>query len=326
MERRRQKPKSKNMLMILAQSCSGVLKLISVTIQNALQIVEERKTHFMIRFYRVPSEPSGFARKLKTVRFASVVQVCLLCLLVIFSGACAQQSSNEEVTQLRKEIAGLKEEQQRLLEQIRELKAGELPKSISPAKPKVPFDMAVNANTQEVKGNKGARIAIIEFSDFQCSYCLSYVTQTFPQIDKDYIKTGKVKYFFRNLPLTDAHPNAFRAAEAAHCAAEQGKFWEAHDRFFANQNTLNPNDWPQHAQALGLNKEKFNQCLDSGKYDDEINQDIDDAQRVGIIGTPAFLIGVIAPNSSKVTVSKIMMGAESYDSFKKALDETLFAK
>jgi protein-disulfide isomerase len=280
----------------------------------------------MIRFYPISSEPRGFKREIKTVRFANFALLCLLCSFVIFSGACAQQSNSEELTQLRKENAELKEEQQRLLEQIRELQGDETLKRVSPAKPQLPFDMTINASTQEVKGNKGARIAIIEFSDFQCSYCLSYVTQTFPQIDKDYIKTGKVKYFFRNLPLTDAHPNAFRAAEAAHCAAEQGKFWEAHDRFFANQNTLNPNDWPQHAQALGLNKEKFNQCLDSGKYDDEINQDIDDAQRVGINGTPAFLIGVIAPNSSKVTVSKIMMGAEPFDSFKKALDETIFTQ
>jgi len=280
----------------------------------------------MIRFYRISSELRGFARKVKTVRFVNFVPVCLLCLLVIFSGSCAQQSNSEEMTRLRKENAELKEEQRRLLEQVRELQGDETLKRVAPAKPQFPFDMNINANTQEVKGNKGARIAIIEFSDFQCSYCLSYVTQTFPQIDKDYIKTGKVKYFFRNLPLTQGHPNAFRAAEAAHCAAEQGKFWEAHDRFFANQGTLNPNDWPQHAKALGLNTEKFNECLDSGKYDDEINQDIDDAQKVGINGTPAFLIGVIAPNSSKVTVSKIMMGAEPYDSFKKALDEQIFAQ
>jgi protein-disulfide isomerase len=280
----------------------------------------------MIRLYRISFGLREFARKVKTVRLASVVPVCLLCLLVIFSGACAQQSNSEEVTRLRKENAALKEQLQRDLEMVRKLEEEEPRKSVLPAKPQLPFDMTVNANTQEVKGNKGARIAIIEFSDFQCSYCLSYVTQTFPQIDKDYIRTGKVKYFFRNLPLTQGHPNAFRAAEAAHCAAEQGKFWEAHDRFFANQDTLNPNDWPQHAKALGLNTEKFNQCLDSGKYDDEINQDIDDAQRVGINGTPAFLIGVIAPNSSKVTVNKIMMGAETYDSFKKALDETIFAQ
>jgi protein-disulfide isomerase len=281
----------------------------------------------MIKFYRISTELRGFARKVKMVRVASVVTLCLLCLSLIFSGACAQQQGNNaEVTQLRKENAELKAEQQRLLEQIRQLQGNDPLKSVSPAKPQLPFDMTVNANNQEMKGSKGARIAIIEFSDFQCSYCLSYVTQTFPQIDKDYIRTGKVKYFFRNLPLTQGHPNAFRAAEAAHCAAEQGKFWEAHDRFFANQDTLNPNDWPQHARALGLNTEKFTQCLESGKYDEEINQDIDDAQRVGINGTPAFLIGVAEPNSSKVKVSKIMMGAETYDSFKKALDEQIFAQ
>jgi protein-disulfide isomerase len=280
----------------------------------------------MMRFFRISFESRRFARQIKTIRFAELVSIFLLCLSVIFSSACAKQDNSAEVAQLRKEIAGLKEEQQRLLEQIRELKGDDPLKRITPAKPQLPFDMTVNPNTQEVKGAKGARLAIIEFSDFQCSYCLSYVTQTFPQIDKDYIRTGKVKYFFRNLPLTQGHPNAFRAAEAAHCAAEQGKFWEAHDRFFANQDTLNPNDWPQHAQALGLDTKKFSQCLDSGKYDDEINQDIDDAQRVGINGTPAFLIGVIAPNSSKVTVSKVMMGAEDYDSFKKALDEQIFAQ
>lgn len=226
---------------------------------------------------------------------------------------------------MRQEIAELKEERQRLLEQIRELQGDETLKRVSPAKPQIPFDMDVNPNNMEVRGNKGARVAIIEFSDFQCSYCLSYVKRTFPQIDKDYIKTGKVKYIFRNLPLTNGHPNAFRAAEAAHCAAEQGKFWEAHDRFFDHQDTLNPNDWPQHAQALGLDTKKFDQCLMSGKYDEEINNDIDAAQRIGIMGTPAFLIGVVAPNGSKINVRQIMMGAETYDNFKKTLDELLSA-
>ena len=227
---------------------------------------------------------------------------------------------------MHKEIAELREERQHLLEEIRELQSGETAKSISPAKPQIPFDMDVNQNNTEIKGNKGARVAIIEFSDFQCSYCLTYVKETFPQIDKDYIKTGKVKYIFRNLPLTSGHPNAFRAAEAAHCAAEQGKFWQAHDRFFDNQDTLNPNDWPQHAEALGLDTKRFDQCLMSGKYDEQINNDIDAAQKIGIMGTPAFLIGVVAPDGSKINVRKIMMGAEPYDSFKKALDELISAK
>jgi protein-disulfide isomerase len=227
---------------------------------------------------------------------------------------------------MRKEIDELKEGQRQILEQVRELQGGPMRKSIVPAKLQTPFDVRVDANSPEVKGSKNAPLAIIEFSDFQCSYCLSYVLETFPQIDKSFIKTGKVKYFFRNLPLTEGHPNAFRAAEAARCAAEQGKFWEAHDRFFANQDVLNPNDWPQHAQALRLDTAKFDQCLTDGKYDDEINKDLDEAERLGLNGTPAFLIGVLAPDGQHVSVHKVMLGAEPYESFKQALDEALSSR
>lgn len=310
-----------------SQRGSGLLMLVSATIPNVMSLAEEQKSQVIVRLYRmfVSSKLNGCARRFQTVRFAQLGLTCLLCLLIVLFSACAQ-SNNQELAQMRKEIDELKEGQRQMLEQLRELRGDDPLKRVAPAKPQVPFDLTINPNPTEVKGNKGARIAIIEFSDFQCSYCLSYVTQTFPQIDKDYIKTGKVKYIFRNLPLTSGHPNAFRAAEAAHCAAEQGKFWEAHDRFFAHQNTLNPNDWPQHAQALGLDTAKFNQCLTSGKYDDDINTDIEDAQRVGINGTPAFLIGVVAPDGSKINVRKLMMGAEPYNSFKQALDELLSAQ
>lgn len=224
---------------------------------------------------------------------------------------------------MQKEIDELKEGQRQILDQIRELKGDPTLKREAPTKSQKPFDIDINQSNPAKKGSPGARVAIIEFSDFQCSYCLSYVTQTFPQIDKDYIRSGKVKYFFRNLPLTDVHPNAFRAAEAASCAAEQGKFWPAHDRFFANQNMLNPNDWPQHAQALGLDTASFNKCLMSGKYDEAIDKDIADAQKLGINGTPAFLIGVVTPGGQTLNVRKLMLGAETYDSFRQTLDELL---
>ena len=253
--------------------------------------------------------------------FPRLMFLLLLCPIPFIAGACAQ-SDQQEQARMRKEIEELKEGQRQILEQLRELK-GEPPlKRIAPTRLQTPFDLTVDATSPEAKGEGRARVAIIEFSDFQCDFCLQYVNNTFPQLDKNYIKAGKVKYFFRNLPVP-AHPNAFRAAEAARCAAEQGKFWEAHDRFFANQNTLNPNDWPQHAQALRLDTTKFNQCLMDGKYDDEINRDVDEAQRLGIDGTPAFLIGVTTPNSQTVSVRKVIMGAEPYDSFKQTLDELL---
>jgi protein-disulfide isomerase len=270
-------------------------------------------------------EPISLARWFQINTCKPWLKLSLLCLLLAWTGACSQ-SSREEQARMQKEIDDLKEGQRQIQEQIKELKGDQPLKRVAPAKSQTPFDIDIDKSSLEHKGNERARVAIIEFSDFQCSYCLSYVTQTLPQLDKDYIRSGKVKYFFRNLPLTSAHPNAFRAAEAAHCAAEQGKFWEAHDRFFANQDTLNPSDWLPHARALGLDVAKFDECLRSGKFDEGIKKDIDEAQSLGIEGTPAFLIGVMAPNGQTVSVRRVMLGAEPYDSFKQALDELLSSR
>ncbi len=179
-----------------------------------------------------------------------------LSLFLVLSAACSQ-NNREDQARMQKEIDELKEGQRQIQEQIKNIKVDQPLKRVSPTKSETPFDIDVDKSSLESKGNDRAHVAIIEFSDFQCSYCLGFVTQTLPQLDKDYIRSGKVKYFFRNLPLTPGHPNAFRAAEAGHCAAEQGKFWPAHDRFFANQETLNPNDWLPHARALGLDTFKF---------------------------------------------------------------------
>jgi len=227
---------------------------------------------------------------------------------------------------MQKEIDELKEGQRQIQQQLKELKGDQLLKRVTPAKSETPFDFEVDKSSPESKGSDRARVAIIEFTDFECSYCLGFVTQTLPQLDKDYVSTGKVKYFFRNLPLTDGHPNAFRAAEAGYCAGEQGKFWQAHDRFFANQNKLNPNDLVPHARALGMDGLKFDDCLKSGKYDEAIKKDIEEAQSLGIEGTPAFLVGLLSPNGKSVSVRKVILGAEPYGSFKQTLDELLSSR
>jgi protein-disulfide isomerase len=249
----------------------------------------------------------------------------LLCLLLACSAGCSQANRDEQA-RMQKEIDELKEGQRQIQQQLKELKGDQLLKRVTPAKSETPFDIDVDKSSPESKGSERARVAIIEFTDFECSYCLGFVTQTLPQLDKDYVSTGKVKYFFRNLPLTNGHPNAFRAAEAGHCAGEQGKFWQAHDRFFANQNKLNPNDLVPHARALGMDGLKFDDCLKSGKYDEAIKKDIEEAQSLGIEGTPAFLVGLLSPNGRSVSVRKVILGAEPYDSFKQTLDELLSSR
>jgi len=144
-----------------------------------------------------------------------------------------------------------------------------------------------------------------------------------PQIDSEYIKTGKLKYVVRDFPLEAIHKDAFKAAEAAHCAGEQGKFWEMHVRLYDNQRALGLSNLSLHAQALGLEMPRFQKCLDGGKYSTKVRKDLADGQKAGITGTPAFFLGVTVPNVPTVKVVRVLKGAQPYTSFKDAIDSLL---
>jgi protein-disulfide isomerase len=149
---------------------------------------------------------------------------------------------------------------------------------------------------------------MVEFSDFQCPYC-GRVTPTLKQLEDRF--GDKLRVVFRDYPLP-IHPQAPKAAEAAGCAAEQGKFWEMHDRLFANQSKLQVDDLKQHALDLGLNPEQFNQCLDSGKREAAWKKDIEEGTRYGVSGTPAFFIN-----------GRLMSGAQPYDNFARIIEDEL---
>ncbi len=121
------------------------------------------------------------------------------------------------------------------------------------------------------------------------------------------------------------HRQAMKASEAGFCAGDQGKFWEMHDRLFANQNALNPEDLLKHAEALGLEMTQFKGCLDSGKHGAEIRAAVAEGQKAGITGTPAFLFGFIE-SDNKVKATKKISGAFPYTNFKAAIDEMLSAR
>ena len=145
-----------------------------------------------------------------------------------------------------------------------------------------------------------------------------------PQIEKEYIETGKIKYVFMDFPLP-MHRQAMKASEAGFCAGDQGKFWEMHDRLFANQNALNPEDLLKHAEALGLEMTQFKGCLDSGKHGAEIRAAMAEGQKAGITGTPGFLFGFIE-SDNKVKATKKISGAFPYTHFKATIDEMLSTK
>lgn len=137
------------------------------------------------------------------------------------------------------------------------------------------------------KGGKNATVTLVEFSDFQCPYCqasepiLKQVTQEFGD---------KVRVVYRQFPIPSLHPFAFKAAEASLCANEQGKFWELHDAMFQDQKKLAVSDLKQTARRLGLDGKKFDNCLDTGRYTEQVQNDMKEGQRLGVNGTPAMFI------------------------------------
>mgnify|MGYP000632418575 CR=1 FL=1 len=182
-------------------------------------------------------------------------------------------------------------------------------------------DTPAEVDDDPMIGDEDATITLIEFTDYQCPFCSRHFQQTYGQIKKDYIDTGKVKYVSRDFPL-GFHPHAQKASEASECADDQGKFWEMHDELFNKQG-----EWSQSPDAvaafkkmatdLGLNAGTFNTCLDSGKYKAEVEKDLADGQASGIDGTPGFWI--IGPDGTGQKIS----GAYPFETFKAAFDGLL---
>ena len=247
--------------------------------------------------------------------------VFALAFLLAVSPLAAQPAADTE--SLKQEIQSLKAGQQQIQKDIEEIKKILQAARNPAAAPDKAVNAVVNIAGEPVKGNKDARLTLIEFSEYQCPFCSRHVQNTYPQLDKEYVQTGKVKYVFRDLPLESIHKNAFKAGEAAHCAEEQGKFWPMHDRLFANQKTLEAAKLADHATAIGLDAKKFQACLDGGKYEAEIRKDIADAERLGVSATPTTLIAVSQPNDPNVKVVKVIRGAQNFAVFKASLDELL---
>src|SRR6267378_1149907 len=142
-----------------------------------------------------------------------------------------------------------------------------------------------------ILGRADAPVTLVEFSDYQCPFCQRFFATTLSDIKKDYVDTGKVRYVFRDFPLDQIHPQARKAAEAAHCAGEQGKYWEMHDLLFQNQGALAPPQLAEHAGAVGVDGAAFAACLSSGRYAARVARGLVDGAAAGVQGTPAFVVG-----------------------------------
>lgn len=151
------------------------------------------------------------------------------------------------------------------------------------------------AATDHIRGNKNAKITIMEFSDYQCPFC-SRFHDTMKQVMAKY--PNQVRWVFKHFPLESIHPYAKKAAMAAECAGEQNKFWEYTDEIYANQQSLNDQYLSTAAKNIGLNTSKFESCLSSEKYASKVNADLQQGQAYGVRGTPgSFINGQTIPGA-----------------------------
>ena len=268
----------------------------------------------------------------EAVRRAAVSVVILAVVLV--SVAVGQTTpgksskSRNELEELRREVRKLRQEQAAIKKELRELRELLLAqKAAANARPAAPTTIGFGG--RPFRGNDNARVVIVEFSDYQCPYCGLFFRDAMPQLERDYIQAGKIKYVFNNLPLDEIHPLAFKASEAAECAGEQGKFWELHDWMFANQKTLAQANLTSQAKTLGLDLTKFNQCLASDKTAAAIRANVAEAESLGIDGTPTFVVGLVDaknPRDNNIKIVGMLAGAQPFSVFKAAIEKALATK
>ncbi len=189
-------------------------------------------------------------------------------------------------------------------------------------RPGRPTTAKVSTKGKQSMGSKDAPVTVVEFTDYQCPFCLRFTKNTFPSLKKKYIDTGKVRWVALNLPLA-FHKDATKAAQAAHCAGEQDKFWEMREVLFKNPQKLNVSFLPAHAATLNLDIEAFNACLQSKRHLDAIAKEAKDANAVRLTGTPSFIIG---KTTGDVISGPVVIGAQPLNQFDAAINKVLAQK
>jgi protein-disulfide isomerase len=169
------------------------------------------------------------------------------------------------------------------------------------------------ADEAMILGDPDAPVTIVEFSDYQCPFCERHFQQTWPRLKAEFVDTGRVRYAFKDFPLSNIHPQAPKAHEAARCAGEQGAYWEMHDRIFEGQS-----EWAGkskhvevlkgYALELGLDTAAFDACLDSGRWTEDVQRDLAEGAALGVRGTPTLFISGYP-----------LVGAQPYEVFQQAI-------
>jgi len=276
---------SKNLVLLVFQGCLLVLGIVASIPDSFAQNVQSRASF--------PKEST---------------EVFLLRQLIEIQTVLRRLTT--EIAALRKSVDGIK--------QVRATPPVAPQRPAAPAA-SGPTDLTVEKNDPKL-GASTAKVAVVEFSDFQCPFCSRFHRQTFPGLKQQYIDTGKIQYVVRDFPL-GFHPEARMAALAANCAGKQDAFWGMQDKLFSNQRGLGDAMYQQLAKELSLDMPRFNTCLGDGAVTAEVNADLSYGQSVGVRGTPTFFVGRL--QDGRVVDAKKIVGAQPLTAFSRAIDALL---
>jgi protein-disulfide isomerase len=213
----------------------------------------------------------------------------------------------------------IQQQNEEIIKELRTIRAL-LESVVGPTRPARPTIGTVTNLKGYSLGRADAPLTMVEFTDLQCPYCRQFAVGTFDEIKKNWIDTGKLRYISRDFPIESIHPQALPAARAARCAGEQGKFWEMRLALVRNANLLSTGFITKTAADLQLDPKAFSACAATTKFDAEIQAELREGTKLGIEGTPTFVIGRTTPNMIE---GPILVGALPYSQFDAKLKELL---
>lgn len=236
-----------------------------------------------------PDAPPPASSGSKVLTHLNLIVVPALCL-----GALAFMYSS-----LSSEIDALRESQRQIVSEMASMRRTPL----------------VDLSTAPMRGNADAVVTLIEYSDYECPYCIRYSNETRPQIFADYVETGRIRYSFRDYPVDELHPAAIRAHEASRCALEQDRFWDLHPQLFSAPGTHGDDALRALADEAGLDMAAYDECFASGRSVADIRRTANEAAGMGANGTPAFFLGLYDPAVGQVRILRGITGAQPYEVF-----------
>jgi len=181
-------------------------------------------------------------------------------------------------------------------------------------------DLDGRAITLVVKTESSARLVLMEFSDFECPYCARHARDTFPRLSQEFVESGKISYAFKHFPLESVHTSAFRAAETAACAGQQGRFWQTHRLLFGNAGGRFAEFLNEVPSVVGLDRTQFVACRE--RIGGQIRLDLAEGARLGVRSTPTFFVGQRG-NDGKTMARRRINGAQPYEVFRATIQEMI---